>query len=215
VSEEEHFERAIQAILDDRSPRHEVAALSDEHRRMLRIVQLRCGSRGQGAGQDFIDQLHDRLFPVPIRVSRRRAILSSLGTLAAGIVAGVGIERAVQPGISWTAPPIVGPRGHWFAVATLVDLPDGAIRPFSAGAIHGFLIHQDGRLDALSRICTHMGCMLDVNREERTFECPCHGAEFDLHGNLRYGPRKYGLPLPPLPRIQTRVRGHSVEVFTV
>jgi cytochrome b6-f complex iron-sulfur subunit len=148
-------------------------------------------------------------------VTRRRAVISGLGTLAAGIVAGIGLERAVEPGVSWTAPPLVGAHGRWVPVTRLADLPDGTVHPFAAGAVHGFLVHSDGELYALSRICTHMGCMLDVNREERTFECPCHGAEFDLRGTLRYGPKKYGLPLPPLPPLRTRVRGETVEVFSV
>jgi cytochrome b6-f complex iron-sulfur subunit len=215
VSAEDHLQRAIDAVLADRSPRHAVAGLSDEERRMLQYVQLLRGSRGQEAAPEFIEHLHARLFPPQILVSRRRAVLSGLGTLAAGVAAGFGLERAAAPGVSWTAPPLVGAHGSWIPVTRLAEMPEGAIHPFTAGAIHGFLIHRDHRLYALSRVCTHMGCVLDVNREERTFECPCHGAEFDLHGNLRYGPRKYGLPLPPLPPLHTRVRGDTVEVFSV
>lgn len=215
MTEEERLERAIDAVLADRSPRQAVADLSDEHRRMLRVVQLLRGSRGQDAAPEFIERLHARLFPPQVRMTRRRAVLSGLGTLAAGIAAGVGLERAAEPGMSWTAPPLVGAHGRWTPVTRLAELPEGAIHLFTAGAVQGVLIHHDHRLYSLSRICTHMGCVLDVNRDERTFECPCHRAEFDLHGNLRYGPKKYGLPLPPLPALRTRVRGETVEVFSV
>lgn len=213
--EDERLERAIDAVLADRSPRRELTGLSEERRRMVWVVQLLRGSRGQDAAPEFIEHLHARLFPQHIRMTRRRAVLSGLGTLAAGIAAGVGLERAAEPDVSWTAPPLVGPHGKWIPVTRLAELPEGAIHPFASGAVHGVLLRNGGRLYALSRVCTHMGCKLDINREERIFECPCHGAEFDLHGNLRYGPRKYGLPLPPLPPLRTRVRGETVEVFSV
>jgi nitrite reductase/ring-hydroxylating ferredoxin subunit len=110
---------------------------------------------------------------------------------------------------------LVGANGRWYPVASLADLPDGTIRPFTAGAVQGFLIHRNGQLQALSRICTHMGCTLQVNRAEQTFECPCRGAEFDLGGRLISGDEEYHRPLPPLPPIRTRVRGETVEVFGV
>jgi Rieske Fe-S protein len=91
-------------------------------------------------------------------------------------------------------------------------LPDGAIRPFTAGAVQGFLIHRNDQFWALSRVCTHMGCTLRANRQEGIFACPCHGAEFDLLGHFS-NPREYHLTLPPLPPVLTRVRGDTVEVF--
>ena len=30
--------------------------------------------------------------------------------------------------------------------------------------------------------CTHMGCTLVWNEEERKYECTCHGSTFDLNG---------------------------------
>jgi Rieske Fe-S protein len=58
-----------------------------------------------------------------------------------------------------------------------------------------------------------MDCVLDINREEHTFECSCHGGEFDPQGNRRYGTDKCGLPLPALPQLKTRGRGNTVDVF--
>ena len=109
----------------------------------------------------------------------------------------------------------MGANGRWFAVANVAEMPEGAVRPFTAGALQGVLINRGGRLKARSRICTHMGCVLNLDRGEQSFVCPCHGAEFDLNGNLRYGPHGYGLPLPPLPEITVRVNGTSVEVWSI
>jgi cytochrome b6-f complex iron-sulfur subunit len=53
------------------------------------------------------------------------------------------------------------PRGHFY----LVRLDDG-----------GFL--------ALSRKCTHLGCTVPWNADEKKFICPCHSSAFDVRGDV-------------------------------
>ena len=36
--------------------------------------------------------------------------------------------------------------------------------------------------------CPHMGCALKWNRQERSWDCPCHGSRFSEHGELLDGP---------------------------
>jgi nitrite reductase/ring-hydroxylating ferredoxin subunit len=211
MNDQGRFERAIEKLLTDRSPRSEVAGLSDEEQRMVRIAQLLRGSRRQVMDPEFTERLHARLFS-PRGISRRGAVLSGLGALAAGLMTGLGLDRVMQNGPSIAEEQLVGANGRWYPVANLADLPDGRIQPFTAGAVQGFLIHRRGRLWALSRICTHMGCTLRINQAEGVFACPCHGAEFDLQGTI-HNAQEYGRVLPTLPRIKTRVTGETVEVM--
>lgn len=217
MTNDDQLDRALERLLEERSPRAEVAGLSDEEQRMVRLAQLLRGSRGREMSPEFADRLHARLFPRRL-VSRRTAFLSGLGALAAGVAAGFGIDRGLQGSPSTAEPagtPLVGANGRWIQVASLADVPDGAIRPFTAGAVQGFLIRQGDSLRALSRICTHMGCALRVDPDGQSLECPCHGAEFDLQGRFLYGFGNYTQSLPPLPQIKTRVKGEAVEVFAV
>ena len=32
--------------------------------------------------------------------------------------------------------------------------------------------------------CPHMGCQLEWNPDELSWDCPCHGSRFDIFGTL-------------------------------
>ncbi len=53
----------------------------------------------------------------------------------------------------------------------------------------------DGRLHAVSPVCTHMGCHVHWNAAEQSWDCPCHGSRFDVDGKVLNGPTVR--PLPP------------------
>lgn len=44
---------------------------------------------------------------------------------------------------------------------------------------------------ALSRLCTHAGCDVDIRGS--AFSCPCHGSEFDSAGQATRGPAQAAL----------------------
>ena len=46
----------------------------------------------------------------------------------------------------------------------------------------------DGRLEERSAICTHLGCVVQWNSVEATWDCPCHGSRFGTDGHVVNGP---------------------------
>ena len=47
---------------------------------------------------------------------------------------------------------------------------------------------EGGRLHRHSALCTHLQCVVQWNREEKTWDCPCHGSRFDPEGRVLMGP---------------------------
>jgi cytochrome b6-f complex iron-sulfur subunit len=41
---------------------------------------------------------------------------------------------------------------------------------------------------AFSAVCTHLGCVVKWKKGRRQFFCPCHGARFDIDGEVMGGP---------------------------
>jgi glycine/D-amino acid oxidase-like deaminating enzyme/nitrite reductase/ring-hydroxylating ferredoxin subunit len=45
-----------------------------------------------------------------------------------------------------------------------------------------------GGLHAVSAICTHLGCVVEWNAAERSWDCPCHGSRFGVDGDVIQAP---------------------------
>ncbi|HFL2397650.1 TPA: FAD-dependent oxidoreductase [Clostridioides difficile] len=56
------------------------------------------------------------------------------------------------------------------------------------GKRYGVYKDDNGDFYIVDTTCTHLGCELNFNSEEKTWDCPCHGSRFDYKGNILEGP---------------------------
>jgi Rieske Fe-S protein len=66
----------------------------------------------------------------------------------------------------------------------------------------------DGRVTMVSPVCTHMGCLVEWNRAEKTWDCPCHGSRFLPDGQVLAGPAE----TPLEPHVSSRKKSERTEV---
>ncbi|MFC4557319.1 FAD-dependent oxidoreductase [Virgibacillus kekensis] len=71
--------------------------------------------------------------------------------------------------------------------------PDHATITRVKGKRTGVYKDKDGKLHALDTTCTHMGCEVNWNSGDRTWDCPCHGSRFSYTGEIVEGPAKRSL----------------------
>lgn len=70
-----------------------------------------------------------------------------------------------------------------------------------------YLVKDDHGVRAFSSVCTHLGCRVAWNAQEKLFKCPCHGGSYTLTGAVVGGPPPRGLD-----EVAVRVEGDRVEV---
>jgi glycine/D-amino acid oxidase-like deaminating enzyme/nitrite reductase/ring-hydroxylating ferredoxin subunit len=73
--------------------------------------------------------------------------------------------------------------------SSLADLKPGEAKLLTLDG-EKIAAHRDeqGELHAVSAVCTHLGCIVNWNSAEQSWDCPCHGARFDIDGEVLQTP---------------------------
>jgi len=173
---------------------------------------------------EFVSDLHRRLAdqldetdaPVGLAAARvtRRRVIGGLGAAAAAAVAGAVVDRELLSSGSAPSVPraqeLVPDEGAWQPVLAAADLGYGRVARFSTPSTVGFVVNDNGKLSAISGVCTHQGCLLRHNEAAGRLDCPCHRASFSLHGEVLQ--QQFRQPLPPLPHLQVRESNGQIEI---
>lgn len=115
-----------------------------------------------------------------MKISRRDFLI-----LTSTFVAGRGsAETIARPSTGSERVVNAGPAANYAS--------DGVYVAFSHQGF--FIVRKNGKLFALSAICTHKKCKLKPEAD-RSFYCPCHGSNFDPDGRVKRGPAKKDLPV--------------------
>lgn len=66
--------------------------------------------------------------------------------------------------------------------------PDEGAPAMLNGQRVGAYRDEDGQLHIVDTTCKHMGCEVEWNSGERTWDCPCHGSRYSVDGEVINGP---------------------------
>jgi cytochrome b6-f complex iron-sulfur subunit len=93
-------------------------------------------------------------------------------------------------------------------VISKTDIPSGESRNIIYGNIPVVVINRPEKgFVAFSRVCTHLGCLVDYNERKHVFLCPCHAGIFDIEGNVVSGPPPKAMNVIPL-----RIEGGNIVI---
>jgi glycine/D-amino acid oxidase-like deaminating enzyme/nitrite reductase/ring-hydroxylating ferredoxin subunit len=88
----------------------------------------------------------------------------------------------------------VGKRISAETLTELADLAPGEARLVKyEGKKLAIYKDPEGRVHALNPVCTHAKCIVDWNNAEKSWDCPCHGARYDIDGKVLTGPARKDL----------------------
>jgi len=132
------------------------------------------------------------------KLSRRdftKIVTAFLGSIMGAIVGIPVIGYIISPALKGKA------LDDWVSLGLLENYPVGqpTLFTFTRTKVNGWerttnsygvfvLRETENDLKVLSNICTHLSCRVAWIDETQSYKCPCHDAEFDMRGEVIYGP---------------------------
>ncbi|MBD0278732.1 MAG: FAD-dependent oxidoreductase [Flavisolibacter sp.] len=102
----------------------------------------------------------------------------------------------------------VGKRIGQDKLETVAELAPGEARVVKyEGESVAVYKDENGQLYAVNPVCKHAKCIVGWNNAERSWDCPCHGARYDIRGHVITGPARTNLEIVELSDIMEREGG--------
>jgi len=111
------------------------------------------------------------------------ALVQFIGGSLAFLISGSGKKRSDKP--------------LFIDVGPAVDFAPGSVTLIRRGELYLSRL-KDGGFLALSRKCTHLGCAIAWDEEQKLFACPCHASTFAENGTVLKTPAPRPLDQHPL-----------------
>lgn len=89
----------------------------------------------------------------------------------------------------------------------LTDIDEGNAKIIRVAGAPVIVIRLAGVVYAVSAKCTHLGCIVKWEEDQRVLACPCHEALFNPNGTIIGGPAP-----TPLPAYPARIAGSQIIV---
>lgn len=123
-----------------------------------------------------------------------------------------GILSAAAAATIWPVYRFLAPRKSDAVAGKVVipetELPEGAAKFFEfAGSAAVLVRKRGGEISAFSAVCTHLGCIVQWEKDKQDFLCPCHAGHYDADGAVLSGP-----PPKPLTKLPFTVANGNITV---
>ncbi len=123
-----------------------------------------------------------------------------------------GLGAIAAAAVSWPLFRYLAPRSGGKNAGTVVipetEIREGEAKFFEYAGSSAVLVRKrGGGLVAFSAVCTHLGCIVQWEKDKQGFLCPCHAGRFSSEGEVMDGP-----PPKPLKKIPFSVAGGNITV---
>ncbi len=113
----------------------------------------------------------------------------------------------LYPLLRFLAPPQSAEKVKALIIAKR-EIPPGEAKEIVFNNVPAVIVNRPGKgLIAVSRVCTHLGCLVQYDKENKRLLCPCHAGVYDLEGIVLSGP-----PPKPLQKLLLRVDGENIVI---
>lgn len=137
----------------------------------------------------------------------RRRLLRMLAGLAG--VSTVAIVATPVVGFLIPTKESTNAAGGKVAVGSPTQIPPGSGKVVAVGSKPAIVVNVDGAYKAYSAICTHLGCIVAYDANQRAIVCPCHDGHFSpANGSVISGP-------PPAPLASLTVSVEDDKILIV
>lgn len=130
-----------------------------------------------GAAPKGVEASPDKTANTPMPRRNFLAWLSGAGLVGASLAGLFSTYVFMKPRATYGQP-------NRFRIGKPEDFPDGARMALDTKRV--CIVRDGSRIAAISTTCTHLGCI--VAPSATGFQCPCHGSQFDVDGNVTGGP---------------------------
>lgn len=123
-----------------------------------------------------------------------------------------GLGAIAAAAVSWPLFRYLAPRSGNDTAGKVVipvkDVLEGEAKFFEyAGSSAVLLRKRGGELAAFSAVCTHLGCIVQWEKDKQDFLCPCHAGHYSADGAVTAGP-----PPKPLKKLPFAVADGNITV---
>lgn len=123
-----------------------------------------------------------------------------------------GVAALAAAAVSFPVFRYLSPRSSKASTAKVAisdkDIAVGEAKFFEFAGSSAVLVRKrGGELIAFSAVCTHLGCIVQWEKDKQQFLCPCHAGHYSAEGAVISGP-----PPKPLAKIPFVVTNGTITV---